>query len=137
MSKVLISSVFISTLLVGTILSYNHKELVAEVKHDQGCYKFNQSHSHVSFSGGWNETDSINKTGYHWTKFSVDQGEQFYIASIEIENIGNYISLQSQQSSYIQSPTDIRAFAKHYHKLYKINNEKTLCLISKYNKDAF
>lgn len=137
MSKVLISSIFISTLLVGTILSYNHKELIAEVKHDQGCYQFHQNHSLVSFSGGWNETDSTNKTGYHWTKFSVNHSDQNYIASIEIENVGEFISLQSQHSSYIQSPSNIRASAIHYHRLYKMNNEKTLCLIFHHNKDVF
>ena len=81
------------------------------------CPGFYQSDSFSTYSGGWTQTNSTDKSGNHWTKRTVRNGNQYFCAYVSVVNGGKFVGPQSLTSSYVKSKVTVRSKKAHTHKI--------------------
>lgn len=116
--KGLIAIVFSMICLSSTSVMAFRETGIYNHTNGKDCSEFYQGDSYATYSGGWTETSSTNKTGNHWTKRTVRNGNEYFYSYIKVINGGEWNGPQSLTSSYVKSKVNVRSKMQHIHKLY-------------------
>ena len=68
-------------------------------------------------SGGLTQNNLTDKSGNHWTKRTVRNGNQYFCAYVSVVNGGEFVGPQSLTSSYVKSKVTVRSKKAHTHKI--------------------
>ncbi len=117
MLKKSIASLVLSMVMLtsGSVFAYRETGVINH-KSGSDCPGFYQGGSFSTYSGGWSQTNSTNKTGNHWTKRTVRNGNEYFWAYIRVVNGGEWTGNQSLTSSYVKSKVTVRSKVSHTHK---------------------
>ena len=79
MLKKSIASLVLSMVMLasGSVFSFSDTG-VKNHADGKDCPGFYQSDSFSTYSGGWTQTNSTDKSGNHWTKRTVRNGNQYF-----------------------------------------------------------
>ena len=104
MLKKSIASLVLSMVMLasGSVFSFSDTG-VKNHADGKDCPGFYQSDSFSTYSGGWTQTNSTDKSGNHWTKRTVRNGNQYFCAYVSVVNGGEFVGPQSLTSSYVRS----------------------------------
>ena len=76
-----------------------------------------EKYSFSAYSGGWTQNNLTDKSGNHWTKRTVRNGNQYFCAYVSVVNGGEFVGPQSLTSSYVKSKVTVRSKKAHTHKI--------------------
>ena len=109
------------SMMLGCVVPVNAwGNLSQSIQHTNGnnCPGYNSGGSMSTFSGGWSQTNSSTKTGKHWSKYSVNGGNRYFMANVVVVGVGDYNGATSMSYSYAKSTSNVRSFVGHYHRVY-------------------
>ncbi len=120
MLKKIIASLVLSMVMLtsGSVFAWRETGLQ---DHTNGadCPGFYQGGSLSTYSGGWTQTNSTDRTGYHWTKRTESYNNStktYFYSCIKVINGGDWKGPQSLTSSYVKAKVTVRSKVKHIHK---------------------